>query len=140
MLLKVSGRSQLVSLRPLCSASIGADTNTNTLDALLESISIMNDRISKAQPGRSCVRRSKRLQEQEQLLNAIAAPSPAAAGLPRDAPAGPSKSQVDEIDQSPAKRNAPLTDAQQPEVEGEGADEVNDMIRLLLWDQLLMMA
>lgn len=70
----------------------------------------MNNGISKAQPRRSRVRLSKCLQEQ--LLNAIAIPSPAAAGLPQD--------------------------AQQPEVEGEGAQPA-DKVRphTLLWDQVL---
>ncbi|KAH6982359.1 hypothetical protein BKA56DRAFT_550312 [Ilyonectria sp. MPI-CAGE-AT-0026] len=72
--------------------------------------------ISEAQPRRSRVRLSKSLQGH--LLNAIAKPSPVSAGIPQDAPTRPTKRQLDEIDQLHAKK-ARLTDAQQPEVEGE---------------------
>ncbi|KAH7176274.1 hypothetical protein EDB81DRAFT_634382 [Dactylonectria macrodidyma] len=77
----------------------------------------MTNRISKAQLGRSRVRLSKRLQEQ--LLNAITIPSPVGAGLHQDAPTRSTKRQLDEIDETPAKK-VRLTNAQQPEVDGGG--------------------
>ncbi|KAF5024698.1 hypothetical protein F66182_3227 [Fusarium sp. NRRL 66182] len=84
----------------------------------------MNNGVSKAQPRRSRMRLSKCLQEQ--LLNAVAIPSPVVADLPRDAPARSTKRQLDEIDQSPAKK-ARLSNAQQSEVEGEGAQPADKL-------------
>lgn len=97
---------------------------------------IMDNGISEAQPRRSRVRLSKSLQEH--LLNAIAKPSPVSAGIPQDAPTRPTKRQLDDIDQLHAKK-ARLTDAQQPEVEGERvqpAEKVRHHTHL--WDQVLM--
>lgn len=77
------------------------------------------------QPRHSRVRFSKRLQEQ--LLNAVAISSPVGAGLHQDAPARSPKRQLDEIDQSPAKK-VRLTNAHQPEVEGGGV-QLADTVR-----------
>ncbi|KAJ4230986.1 hypothetical protein NW759_002968 [Fusarium solani] len=68
----------------------------------------MNNRISKPQS-----RRSRPRLPQEQLLHPV--------GLPQDARERSTKRQLDDIDQSPAKK--PSTNAQLPEAEGEGADE-----------------
>ncbi|KPM39861.1 hypothetical protein AK830_g6709 [Neonectria ditissima] len=80
----------------------------------------MNSGISKTRPRRSRVRLSKSLQEQ--LLNAVAIPSPVGTAIYQT-----TKRQRDEIDQSPTKK-VRLTNAQQPEVEGGGsrlADELD---------------
>ncbi|CAH0046266.1 unnamed protein product [Clonostachys solani] len=77
----------------------------------------------KAQPRRSRVRLSKCLQEQ--LLNAVAIPSPLRADLHQNAPARSTKRQLDEIDHSPAKK-ARLTNAQQPGVEGRGVQHADE--------------
>lgn len=95
----------------------------------------MNNGVSKARPRRSRLRLSKCFQEH--LLNAVTIPTPVVSGLPQDAPARLTKRPLDEIDQSPAKK-ARLTNAQQPEAEGEGGQSA-DKVRqhTLLWDQLL---
>lgn len=82
----------------------------------------MNSGVSKAQPRRSRVRLSKRLQEE--LLSAIAIPSPAEAGLPRDGAATSTKRKLDAVNQPPAKK-ARLSNAHQTEVESEGVRPVD---------------